>query len=139
MAAEFVGDQGEVDQAGSADGAAAVLFADEQRRPPELAAPTPVVGAEPGGVVAQSANLVDGHLALEELGRRLAEEVLVGGQVLAACFGHTPFEGRSKIYARPTNGRRWGSLRLMLTTLFLTSTSIIWQWAARRRPRVVPD
>ena len=54
VAAELVGDEAEVDQAGAADGPAAVLLAHQQRGPPELGAAAPVGRVEPGRVVAQS-------------------------------------------------------------------------------------
>ena len=66
---------------GVADAAAAVLLVDEQRRPAELGAPAPVLGVEAGRVVAEAAQLADGHLVVEEPRGRLAEELLVRAQL----------------------------------------------------------
>ena len=58
--AELVGHQREVDEAVTADGAAAVGLVDEQGRPPQLGAPPPVLVLEPDGIVVEPAELVDG-------------------------------------------------------------------------------
>ena len=81
VAAELVGDQAGVHQAGVADGAAAVLFAHQQRGPSQLGAAAPVGRVEPDRVVAQLAQGVRWRLLGQEAVGGLAEELLVFAQV----------------------------------------------------------
>ena len=48
-----------------------MLFADQQRRPPQLGAPPPVVGVEADRVVAEAAELAHRDELVEELRRGL--------------------------------------------------------------------
>ena len=78
MAAELEGDQGQIDQRMGVDGAAAVRFAGEQARPPELGAAMPVVVGEPVGIATQITERVGLGMPVEKARRRLAEEHLIG-------------------------------------------------------------
>jgi len=58
VAAELVGDQGEVENAGPGDGAATELLADQQGGPAQFGAALPVLGFESCRVVPEPTNRV---------------------------------------------------------------------------------
>ena len=80
VAAEFVGEKAEVDQPGAADRAAPVLFAHQQRGPPEFGPAPPVRRIESGLVVAERAERVGRHLLRQESRHASAEESLIVAQ-----------------------------------------------------------
>ena len=81
MPTEFEGEQGQVRERAPRDAAPAVLFAHEQRGPPELGALGPVVRGESLWVVAQSSQLGRWHSIRQVLPRRLDEEFLLRGDL----------------------------------------------------------
>src|SRR5207249_2198355 len=78
-AADLLGDDDEVEEALAARAPAAVLFGNEQRRPPELGGASPPVTVEAARIVGQLAHLRERCLAFEEASGRLAKELLLGG------------------------------------------------------------
>ncbi len=80
VAAELVGQEAQVDETVVPNGAPTVDLTDQQRRPPQLGAPAPVVAVEADRVVPQAPELADGDELVEQLRCGVREELLVGTQ-----------------------------------------------------------
>ena len=78
--AHLLGHDHEVDDALTREAAATVVLGHEERRPAELGASRPPGAVEAVGVVGQRAHRGERRLLLEELARRLLEELLVFGE-----------------------------------------------------------
>ena len=106
MATELVGDQGEVDEPVAADRSAAVLLTDQQGGPSQLRPASPVLRVEPDRIVAQPPDLGHRRPIGEELGRGVAQELLVGGEVQQQRMLHTA-QPRGRRPSASGSGERW--------------------------------
>ena len=92
VGAERVGDERQIDDTRAADAATAKVLGYEERCPAEFRALAPVVTFEAGVRPREFPHLGNRALALQELQRRVAEELLVVGQrdfhraLLSSCI-----------------------------------------------------
>ena len=76
----LLGHDGEIDDALTREAPTAVVLGHEERRPAELRTPRPPRPVEPVGIVGEGAHRGERRLLLEELARRLLEELLIVGE-----------------------------------------------------------